>query len=54
MLFRGELQHKMDGNIRAISLKECRALMQQFDESKEVQLAQTGFATLHICLPSLM
>lgn len=38
---RGELQQKMDGNIRAISLKECRALMQQFDSSKEVSIYLT-------------
>jgi hypothetical protein len=26
----------MDGNIREISLKECRSLVQQFYDSKEV------------------
>jgi hypothetical protein len=33
------LQQKLDGNIREISLKECRALIQQFYDSKEHQVS---------------
>jgi hypothetical protein len=42
---RGELQHKMDGNIRIITLKECRALVQQFYECKDSMVSAKVLAS---------